>query len=115
MLTPPKALEYPAAPEGLRLTGPVTGDESFFSKGHTGEYLLELREAMLPTRLGAELREEQGAALLRGVRDFLERNPDFALVGSESNLIELIRRTDGYANVWLWRKKLENPRSSAAR
>ena len=55
--------ETAVVPAGLRFSGPVTGNESFYSKGHTGEYLLALAEAILPTRLGKELSRQQGERL----------------------------------------------------
>ncbi len=83
----------------------MTGNESFFSHGHGGEYLLALENAAYPGRLGKEVRLQQGQKLLRGVREFLAGNPDFALVGTEEELLETIRLTDGYANLWVWRKE----------
>ncbi len=93
-------------PTGLLIAGPMTGAESYASEGHGGEHLLTLDHPHLPLRLGKQVREQQGQKLLRGVQEFLNRNRDFALVGSEADLLELIRLTDGYANIWVWRKEL---------
>ena len=96
--------ENPSVSVGLLFSGPMTGTESFFSQGHGGEYLLALQDAVFPMRLGKEVREQQGQRFLRCIREFLFMNPGFALVGSEADLLDLIRLTDGYANVWVWRR-----------
>jgi hypothetical protein len=72
-----------------------------FAIGFEDHRALSLVHSVPPETLSEPKRAQQANHLIGGVRRFLANRPEFALIGTEDEMVAFAKQTGGFGNIWV--------------